>query len=322
MTHPWQSDVLGEPFEVERIPMADDAEGPVVAALVRRRSSSDTPPRAVLHVHGFNDYFFHTDYARWWDERGYAFHALDLRKYGRALLDHQTPHFVTSLEEHFEELDAAWDRITRREGCAEVVLSAHSTGGLIVPLWVRSRSPAGVRAMVLNSPWFDLHGAPLLRSLPARAVLDQVGARQPHRAIPRSTNDLYARSLHVNHGGEWNYDLDWKSPTSRQVFAGWLRAVRRGHSQLHKGLELDVPTLVLSSLRTSNPTRIEPDLFSTDVVLDVHQIRKWASSIGTHVTSIAVPDAMHDIFLSRLPARERAYRELHRWLACYAEEPQ
>jgi alpha-beta hydrolase superfamily lysophospholipase len=316
MSETWLPDVLGDPYEVETIELPDDDEGPVVASLVRRRSPGTGGP-AVLHVHGFCDYFFHTEYAEWWAARGYAFYALDLRKYGRALLPHQTAHFVTSLAEHYPELDAAWDLITRRHGHDEVVISAHSTGGLTVPLWARERSPEQLRALVLNSPWFDLRGAPVLRSLPARALLDQLGARQPRRIIPRPVSGLYGRSLHVDHEGEWTFDVTLKPLESRPVYAGWLRAVRQGHSQLHRGLELPTPTLVLSAERTSDPREMSEDVFSTDVVLDVHQIRRWASSVGTHVTSIALAGAMHDIFLSRPEARGRAYEELARWLDAY-----
>ena len=84
------TDILGEPFLAETLELPDDAEGPVVATLVSRRA--DTPTRkAVLHVHGFADYFFQADYAAWWTARGYDFYAVDLRKYGRSLRDHQTP---------------------------------------------------------------------------------------------------------------------------------------------------------------------------------------------------------------------------------------
>ena len=51
----------------------------------------------MLHVHGFADYFFQTEYAEWWNARGYDFYALDLRKYGRSIRDHQTPNYVTDL---------------------------------------------------------------------------------------------------------------------------------------------------------------------------------------------------------------------------------
>ena len=70
----------------------------------------------MLHVHGFADYFFQTGYAEWWTERGYDFYALDLRKYGRSLRPHQTPNYVADLREYFPELDAAWSRITERDG--------------------------------------------------------------------------------------------------------------------------------------------------------------------------------------------------------------
>ncbi len=77
-------DLLGEPFFAETIDFPSDDEGPVVATLVRARCDQPTR-KAVLHVHGFADYFFQTEYAAWWLERGYDFYAIDLRKYGRSL---------------------------------------------------------------------------------------------------------------------------------------------------------------------------------------------------------------------------------------------
>ena len=77
----------------------------------------------MLHVHGFADYFFHTEYAQWWADRGYTFYALDLRKYGRSLREHQTPNYVADLHEYYAEIDLAWWRITRRDGHREVIVS-------------------------------------------------------------------------------------------------------------------------------------------------------------------------------------------------------
>ena len=89
-------DVLGEPYTVEVLDLGEDAEGPVRATLVHRPAPEPTD-RAVLHVHGFADYFFHTEYAEWWNARGHDFYALDLRKYGRSILAHQTPNYVEDL---------------------------------------------------------------------------------------------------------------------------------------------------------------------------------------------------------------------------------
>src|SRR4026207_1117396 len=114
------TDVLGEPFLAETLELPDDAEGRVVAPLVSRRADSPTR-KAVLHVHGFADYFFQAEYAAWWNARGYACYAVDRRKYGRARREHQPPNYVADLSEYFPELDDAWSRITGRDGHDHVV---------------------------------------------------------------------------------------------------------------------------------------------------------------------------------------------------------
>lgn len=103
------------------------------------------------------------------------------------------------------------------------------------------------------------------------------------------------------------------------VHTGWLRAVRRGHAELHRGLDLTFPVLVLSSGATSAPKEMGPLVHATDVVLDVDQIRRWAPSLGHHVTSVAVDGARHDVVLSLAPVRERVYDELDRWRAAYVD---
>lgn len=309
-------DVLGDPYIRTTFDLPDDTEGAVVATLVTRPADPGTTPRGhVLHVHGFADYFFQTGHAEWWTARGWTFHALDLRKYGRSLLPHQTPNYVADLSEHFAEIDLAWQHVTA-DG-RPVVLTAHSTGGLTVPLWLRARGhrPAG---LVLNSPWFDLKGPWLLRTV-GTTLIDQIGRRAPLREIPRNVSGLYARSLHRDHDGEFDFDLAWKPLESWPVRAGWLRAIRRGHAELHRGLGLDTPTLVLSSDRTGNPAEMSEEVHTTDIVLDTDQIRRWAPSLGRHVTSIAVPGARHDVWLSREPARTHAFSELETWVSAYVD---
>ena len=103
-------DLLGEPYFAETLELDDDEEGTVVATLVSRAAGAPTD-RAVLHVHGFADYFFQTAYAEWWTDRGYDFYALDLRKYGRSILAHQTPNYVADLAHYHPELDLAWEHV-------------------------------------------------------------------------------------------------------------------------------------------------------------------------------------------------------------------
>ncbi len=311
-----RDDVLGAPYTVETIVLDPDDEGDVVAHLVRRPAVG-AARGAVLHLHGFADYFFQTEYAGWWAERGYAFYGLDLRKYGRSILEHQTPNFVTDLREYFPEIDEAWRLITERDGHQRVIGSAHSTGGLTLPLWVNDRR-AALAGLVLNSPWFDMQGAWWLRNV-GTTVVREVGRRQPKRVIPRTVSGLYTRSLHVAHEGEFDFNLDWKPVASWPVYAGWLRAIRQGHAELHRGLEVGCPALVLSSARSTSPADMGDDVHRHDIVLDVEQIRRWAPALGRHVTSIGVADARHDVVLSLPEVRKEVYRELGTWVTAYVD---
>ena len=309
-------DILGEPYLAETLELPADAEGEVVATLVSRRAA-EPAGRAVLHVHGFCDYFFQTTAADFWVERGYDFYAIDLRKYGRSLRPHQTPNFATDLAEYFPELDLAHELITHRDGHDHLVISGHSTGGLIAALWLDVRERQ-IDALVLNSPWLDLNGSFLLRTAGTKAI-DQVGARRPYQAIPRNVSGLFGRSLHRDYAGEWDFDLAWKPLESWPVFAGWLRAVRRGHATVHRGLGLTCPTLVLTSARSLHPRAWEPAVDSSDIVLDVNLMAKWVHKLSDHVTLVRVDGALHDVTLSRQPARKRVFDELGRWLDAYVD---
>ena len=309
-------DVLGRPYRCETIELTADDEGEVVATLVHRPSRGPRG-RAVLHVHGFADYFFQTPSADYWVGRGYDFYALDLRKYGRSLREHQTPNFVTDLTAYYEEMDEAYRLITERDGHDHVIVSAHSTGGLIAPLWVHDRQPA-VAAIVLNSPWLDLQGSLLLRTAGTKAI-EQIGARRPYLAIPRDVSGFYARSLHRDHDGEWDFDLAWKPLESWPVYAGWLRAVRRGHARAHRGLNVRAPVLVLTSGASGRPKAYDDTCSSTDIVLDVELIRKWAHKLADHVTLVRIEGAIHDVTMSGEPVRARVFDELTRWLDAYVD---
>lgn len=306
----------------ETIGLPPDDEGPVVATLVSAPASASTrEPRstAVLHLHGFSDYFFQAEYAGWWLERGYDFYALDLRKYGRSLREHQTATYVDDLHSYFAEIDLAVARIIERDGHDAVLVSAHSTGGLVAPLWAQHRPDAPLAGLVLNSPWFDLQGKPVLRSAGMGRVIEQLGRRAPMRELPRNVSGFYARSLHREHEGEWDFDLSWKPVESFPVRFGWLRAVRRGHAELHAGLDISAPVLVLSSAESGHPRELDESVHSSDIVLDVEQIRRWAPAVGTHVTYVAIPGARHDVVLSRSGPRARVYDELGRWVGAYLE---
>lgn len=306
------SDILPG-FTQETIALLPDYEGEVVATLVARKATLSTH-KAVLYVHGYSDYFFNPELADQYNQQGLDFYALDLRKYGRSLLSHQTPYFALSLDEYFEEIDAAIDRIRNRDGHSFLLLNGHSTGGLISALYAHARRQAHtIDALFLNSPFFDLNSSWLNENIIAD-LASGLGAFRPYSNVQKSSPSFYVESIHSDYHGEWTFRLDWKPHESFPTKAGWLRAIRNGQSQVRAGLEIAAPVLVMFSTESSWPTAWDDILLRTDSVLDVADIDRFAECLGHDVTEIRIEDGMHDLVLSAKPVREKVYQELFAWL--------
>ena len=322
----WAPDILGDGYERLDLELGDDpdGEGAVEAVLVRRIVRPDETVRgAVLYVHGFSDYFFQTGLADFFAARGLAFHALDLRKSGRARRPGQTAHYVSDLALYDDELDRSLAVVAEAHPDLPVVVVAHSTGGLIVPLWLDRRRAAGtlqpVTGIVLNSPWFDLQGKPVQRG-PLTQAMRGLARVQPARRVA-TLPGVYGATLHTSGTGEWDFDLDLKPLAGFPVTIGWLNAVRRGHAQLHRGLDVGVPSLVLRSDASHFSTTYSDRSDRADGVLDVRQIARWAGCLGNETTIVPVPGARHDVFLSQADARDRAYEVTGDWLTRHGFPP-
>lgn len=322
----WESDVLPgyHQFTIE-LGADPEGEGDLVATLVRR----DPPTAAryaVLAVHGYTDYFFNTELADRFAARGFAFYALDLHKCGRSWREGQTPHFTTDLARYHAELERACALIADDTGQVPICVYGHSAGGLIVTLWLdqlRERdltAVLGIDGLVLNSPFFDLHGPAILRAAPTSAAMGALARLRKTRVVRKPTAGGYGTTLHRDYAGEFDYNLDWKPLGGFPITIGWINAVRRGQARLHRGLDVAVPNLVLRSDHsvTESP---EPDSIQRgDAVLDVRQIARWAGCVGGPRSTIAaVADAKHDVFLSLAQPRAAAFGELDRWLDGYLE---
>ena len=278
-----------------------------VATLVRRVPDAEPARRAVLHLHGFVDYFFQAHVGDALAAAGYDLFALDLRDHGRSIRPGRPPNETTDLGTYAEEIDAAV-RLLRADHDV-VVLLGHSTGGLTAALWADARRGLGlVDALVLNSPWLDLRGTWAERTVVTR-VVDLVGGRLP-RVPLRGIAPHYGRALHKDTGGEWDFDLAWKPHEGFPVHTGFARTIRRGHARVARGLAVDVPVLVLAS-DAAGPDRVHHDaLLTTDSVLDPAHIATLAHRIGPDVTFVPVPGGAHDLALSPAPAREHYLREV------------
>ncbi|MFE0104942.1 alpha/beta hydrolase [Streptomyces sp. NPDC059009] len=320
----WKPDLLTgyhqHTFELGTDP---DGEGTAAAVLVRRDpgGAEDDDPQplrgAVLYVHGFSDYFFQTELADFFAERQLAFYALDLRKCGRARRPGQTAHYVSDLALYDRELDLALEAVTQEHPDLPVLLAAHSTGGLVLPLWLHRRRAAGrtepVSGLVLNSPWFDLQGTPAQRG-PVTQLLRVASKAVPLRALPVPLSSVYGDTVHHSRKGEWEFDLDLKPLAGFPVTVGWLNAVRRGHAALHRGLDIGVPSLILRSDKSHFSSRYSELSERADLILDVTQIARWAGCLGNETTIVPIPGALHDIFLSRPEVRAHAYSVVDDWL--------
>ena len=317
----WVPDELGDGYEQHTIALGDDpdGEGAIEATLVRRAPPADVSA-AVLYVHGFSDYFFQTEMADFFTDRGFAFYALDLRKCGRSRRPGQTGHYVSDLALYDQELAESLSIIRAETGGKPVLLSGHSTGGLIVPLWLDrlNRRPggskgAGIAGLVLNSPWFDLQGKAWMRTIGTK-VIEAYAKIKPKDIIKLPPTNAYGTSLHISAHGEWEFNTDYKPLDGFRVSYGWLTAVRRGQATLHRGLDVGVPSLVLRSTKSRFASKYSPAVDEADAVLDVKQIARWSGCLGDAITVVPIEGARHDVFISKDEPRKAAYEAVDTWL--------
>ncbi len=312
----WAPDILGAPFEQVTLPLGTDAEGEVVATLVRSRPrAAALKPLAdvdVLYVHGWSDYFFQKGLARFWNRLGARFYALDLRKYGRSLRPGQTPGYVADLAEYDADIEGALEAIRQHTRVPRrLVLMGHSTGGLTLSLWA-ARHPGEAAAVVLNSPWLELQTGAIGRQaiaplVAARARFDPLGTH------PVVDLGFYTRAQHEL--GTLPESPDgWRPERGFPTHPGWLAAVMAGHRTIAAGVDIDAPVLTMLSTGYTSPLQWAPSMTSTDSVLVVDDIARAATRLGRRVTIDRIPEAIHDIFLSAPAARDLAYARLSDWL--------
>jgi len=318
----WSPDFLGG-YETTELVLADAEPAPgepsdvePVATLIRK-SGPRVGSRAALYVHGWNDYFFQTHVADYLTDLGYDFYAIDLRRYGRSLRPGQLRGFITNLDDYSVELDAAADLIAVDHD--RLLLMGHSTGGLVTALWAAHNADR-LEALILNSPWLDMQGAAIVRTL-GSPVIDRLGSRSPTSIIRLPDLGFNARSMHISLGGEWDYDLTLKSTPGPPIRTGWLRAILLGHQKVAAGLGIGVPILVLASATTEFSRRWHEGPRTVDSVLDVEQIAARAVRLGPHVTVVRIPEGLHDLTLSAPQVRKQALDEIGRFVEAYARRP-
>ncbi|QWW19852.1 alpha/beta hydrolase [Schaalia sp. 19OD2882] len=338
----WRTDILGPGFESRTLPLEPDDEGECVATLVRHRPTWEPEAQApepfrfvALYVHGRNDYFFQVELAESVARSGGAFYAIDLRKYGRSLRPGQTIGYVDDMATYDEDLSEALEVIRDEVGSLPLVLIGHSTGGLLVTLWAH-RHPGAVAGLVLDSAWLEMHTMASIRPA-AQQVLQRVAASNPKWEVPSGEGpDHYSRSLRGGWSESglapperlrcadpadpgisgWHYATEWKRPGSYPVFAGWLEAVMAGHDLVDKSVHVECPVLSMMSTSTYFGEQWGPEVFTSDVVLDVTVNAERSARLSDQVTIARFP-GRHDLFLSDPDVRQHVWDTMERWLRAF-----
>lgn len=326
----WVEDLLGPDFQQVTIPLADDpdGEGEIVATLVRHLPGGVTESQlherpAILYVHGLSDYFFQTHEAEFFTDQGFAFYGLDLRKCGRSHRPGQTWHYVSDLSFHFEEISAAASIICAHHD--SLIPMGHSTGGLILPLWVdhvqhtaQGDFPFASRlsGLILNSPWLGMQYNPALvvGAKLASLVMSRVSPMTEIKA-PGGGLSAYGKSVSKSHYGEWEFDSTMKPVEGHSVYWGFIATVMAYQDTIQHGkVHCDLPILVLSSAKSwlNKPYSAATD--TADAVLNVHDVAAYAPKLGPSVDLREIESARHDIFLSLPTPRKKAFELTLDWL--------
>lgn len=299
-------------FEKLIISQPDDYEGRVVCTLVRMKSAQ-RKKMAVLHVHGFNDYFFHEETARQFFLHHIDFYAVDVRKSGRSILPHQKMNTMRDVQEQFDDIKKCLE-IIRQLHHGPVILFGHSLGGLIAALFAEKYKNMDLfDAIFLNSPFFEQNKDVLTRKLLIPAVAS-LGKKRPQLLVPGGFSRFYGPSLHVNDHGLWQYNLSWKPHVAALVNAGWVRAVYQAQKKLQSSIAINVPVLLAYPKESYAGFRWNKKFMSADAVVNVKHIEKYASSINASMEILVVKDAVHDLFLSAPEIRGKVINEIIQWI--------
>ncbi len=300
-------------FKKETFELKPDYEGKVIITLFGRNAKPDNK-KALLYIHGFNDYFFQTHLADKVNEAGFNFYALELRKYGRSILPHQKPNHFRDYHEYFEDIDKAIEIIRNRDGNKTLILMGHSTGGLIVSLYAHhNRDKKTVDGVILNSPFFEFNLPPFLLNTFV-PLMSALGKKFPLIPSPVGLDKGYGYSMHKSHHGEWDYDLNLKPDAGFKIHAGWIRAIHLAQKELQKGLDINVPVLVMYSAHSVTPGNYKPEMKHADAVLSVDHIEKYARVIGKDVEHAVFEGGVHDLVLSEKPVREKVLDKIAAFL--------
>lgn len=309
----WQPDHLSDGFEMTFIDHPADYSGKVRSTVIRKLSTAPSH-KAILYVHGFSDYFLQKEMAQMFVDHGYNFYAVDLRKYGRSLLEGQRLFQVRDLHEYFPDIDSAVEIISA-DGNESIALFGHSTGGLTTSLYMSEKPSPLIKALMLNSPFLDWNMPTFMKKV-IIPIASSFGRIFPNVKIHQEPDAGYAKTLSAHHQGEWHYREDWKPDVLPDPDLGWIRAIYQGQKQLRRQ-SVKVPVLLMHSSSSVKKGDSKEKYFQADAILDVETISYYGNRLGNNVTEVTFQDGLHDLALSKKSVREQVYETMLVWLHTY-----
>jgi alpha-beta hydrolase superfamily lysophospholipase len=299
-------------FDEEIIKLKPDSKGDNIAVLIKLKAEKETN-KAVMYIHGYTDYFFQEHLAKWYSQNGFDFYALELRKYGRSILPNQRPNHIRKIDEYYEEIGEAIHLIKSRDKHNILLINGHSTGGLVAAMYANfGNRKSEINGLFLNSPFLEFNIPDWQLSLMPRIA--KIGHVFPEWIAPLGGSGIYTQSLHKDHWGRWDFSVKFKPVTGFRMYFGWFRAVHEAQNTIQNKSNIDCPILVFHSDKTSFKKSKDPEIFESDVVLNIKHIKKYAGRLGKIVTIIEIPKATHDVFLSKDEVQEVAFGHLKNWL--------
>lgn len=301
---------LEKDYSSQVLSLPPDYEGEVQAVLVASNYNTGNR-KSILFIHGYVDYFFQAHLGEQFHRADFDFYALDLRKYGRALLKHQHPNYCKSIDEYFEEISMALRQI--KSSSNSVFLMGHSTGGLTASCYMNyGKEKNLVSGLILNAPFLDFNKTKIDKSI-SIFFAKLIASVSDYAKIDGVLSPAYAQSIHKDYYGEWDFNLEWKPIKGFSTYFKWVVAIARAQKRLEKS-DIQVPVLVMHSSGSIKISKFTKEAMYHDIVLNIEDIQRVGEKLGNKVTLIQIDDAVHDIFLSPKAVREEAFKKMFSWL--------
>jgi acylglycerol lipase len=249
------------------------------------------PRAALLLVHGLAEHSGRYEHvAAHFAERGYASYAVDCRGHGMSPGPRvHVPHF----DLYVGDVRALHRLAAARHPGAPIFLVGHSQGGLVA-LHYAYAHPAGLRGLVLSSPFLDVHPD----TAPPRAK--RMGARLLARVSPGVLlpNALNVSCLSRDPAVGEAYARD--PLVSRKVSPGWFRAVRQAQREVTaRAPLLPLPALIMAA--------------GGDRLVDPQVVRRWAEQAPPERTEFVWWEGLyHELFNETV--KDEVFARMEAWL--------